>query len=499
MQEKLEQLKSILAEVEDLQKSAALLEWDQQCYMPEGGSAPRSYQLSTLQSVAHQKFTSDTVGELLEALEQAAQDLAPDSNEARLIQVTRRQYDKLTRVPSPWVAEFFETIGRAYKIWEQARTEDDFARFEPSLKKIVELRRQYASYFQPYEHVYDPLLDDFEPGMKTREIQAVFDALRPLQVELVKAISERPQVDNSFLFQAFDSQQQWDFGVKVISDFGYDWQHGRLDKAAHPFTINFGRDDVRITTRVDPNFFNPAFFATLHECGHALYEQGSAPELERTPLAGGASMAIHESQSRMWENLVGRSLPFWVHYYPQLQQAFPQLNAVDLQTFYRGINRVEPSLIRVEADEATYNLHIMLRLEIEIGLMEGSVEVKDLPEIWNSRVQEYLGVKPTNNSSGVLQDVHWSNGYFGYFPTYALGNVVAAQFWQKINQDIPDLQNQIESGQFAELLGWVRTHIHQHGKKFEPQELVQRITGSKIDSQPYIDYLQEKYSQVYQL
>ena len=369
MQEKLEQLKSILAEVEDLQKSAALLEWDQQCYMPEGGSAPRSYQLSTLQSVAHQKFTSDTVGELLEALEQAAQDLAPDSNEARLIQVTRRQYDKLTRVPSPWVAEFFETIGRAYKIWEQARTEDDFARFEPSLKKIVELRRQYASYFQPYEHVYDPLLDDFEPGMKTREIQAVFDALRPLQVELVKAISERPQVDNSFLFQAFDSQKQWDFGVKVISDFGYDWQHGRLDKAAHPFTINFGRDDVRITTRVDPNFFNPAFFATLHECGHALYEQGSAPELERTPLAGGASMAIHESQSRMWENLVGRSLPFWVHYYPQLQQAFPQLNAVDLQTFYRGINRVEPSLIRVEADEATYNLHIMLRLEIEIGLM----------------------------------------------------------------------------------------------------------------------------------
>lgn len=499
MQEKLEQLKSILAEVEDLQKSAALLEWDQQCYMPEGGSAPRSYQLSTLQSVAHQKFTSDTVGELLEALEQAAQDLAPDSNEARLIQVTRRQYDKLTRVPSPWVAEFFETIGRAYKIWEQARTEDDFARFEPSLKKIVELRRQYASYFQPYEHVYDPLLDDFEPGMKTREIQAVFDALRPLQVELVKAISERPQVDNSFLFQAFDSQKQWDFGVKVISDFGYDWQHGRLDKAAHPFTINFGRDDVRITTRVDPNFFNPAFFATLHECGHALYEQGSAPELERTPLAGGASMAIHESQSRMWENLVGRSLPFWVHYYPQLQQAFPQLNAVDLQTFYRGINRVEPSLIRVEADEATYNLHIMLRLEIEIGLMEGSVEVKDLPEIWNSRVQEYLGVKPTNNSSGVLQDVHWSNGYFGYFPTYALGNVVAAQFWQKINQDIPDLQNQIESGQFAELLGWVRTHIHQHGKKFEPQELVQRITGSKIDSRPYIDYLQEKYSQVYQL
>jgi carboxypeptidase Taq len=498
MHEKLDQLRSILGETSDLQHAAALLEWDQQCYMPEGSSEPRAQQAGTLQRLAHEKFTAARVGELLADLKAEVASLDPDSHEARLIKVTEQQYNKLTRVPSTWVTEFFETVGRAYKVWEQARAENDFAKFEPSLQRIVELRQQYASYFQPYEHVYDPLLDDFEPGMKTREIQAVFDALRPQQVELVRAISERPQVDNSFLFQPFDSQKQWDFGVKVISDFGYDWQHGRLDKAPHPFTINFGREDVRITTRVDPEFFNPAFFATLHECGHALYELGSGADLERTTLAGGASMAIHESQSRMWENLVGRSLPFWKHYYPQLQETFPQLSSVNLQTFYRGINRVEPSLIRVEADEATYNLHIMLRLEIEIGLMENSLEVKDLPEIWNSRMQAYLGQTPADDASGVLQDVHWSSGYFGYFPTYALGNVISAQFWGQINQDIPDLQAQIEAGQFGQLLDWVRTNIHQHGKKFEPQELVQRITGSKIDPQPYMDYLQEKFSQVYQ-
>lgn len=500
MEEKLHTLKSILAEVSDLQYAAALLEWDQQCYMPDGGGETRGYQLSTLQRLAHERFTSDEVGGLLEDCAALVKDLDPDSNDARLVKVTNRLYDKRTRVPASLVGEFFEAVGKAHTIWVQARAENNFAKFKPILEQIVDLRRQYAACFQPYEHVYDALLDDFEPGMKTAEVQAIFEKLRPQQVELIQAIRAQPQVRNDFLFQAFDSQKQWDFGEMVITAFGYDWTRGRQDKTAHPFTSTFGRDDVRLTTRVDPNILTPALFATLHECGHGLYEQGSAPELERTPLAGGASLAIHESQSRMWENLVGRSLPFWRHYYPRLQQVFPtQLGNVDLETFYHGINQVAPTFIRVEADEATYNLHIMLRLEIEIGLMEDSLQVGDLPEIWNDRMQAYLGITPPNDTLGVLQDVHWSSGLIGYFATYALGNVISAQFWEKIAVDIPDLIEQIERGQFAMLLEWVRTKIHRHGKKFFPQELVMRVTGSKIDPEPYMRYLRTKYSQIYSL
>lgn len=498
MSENLLELKTILGEVSDIQAANALLEWDQQCYMPEGASESRSYQASTLGRLAHERFTSEETGKLIEAAKSEVTELDPDSDDARLIKVAERRYNKFTKVPSTWISEFYATIARAHNIWAQARAENKFAKFQPILQQIVGLRQQYTSYFQPFDHIYDPLLDDFEPGMKTTEVKAIFDILRPQQIELIKAISERPQVDNRFLYQHFDPQKQWNFGEKVITAFGFDWNHGRQDKAAHPFTINFGRNDVRITTRVDGDFFNPAFFATLHECGHGLYEQGSAPALERTPLAGGTSFAIHETQSRLYENLVGRSLAFWRYYYPQLQEIFPsQLGSIDLKTFYRGINRVEPTPIRVEADEATYNLHIMLRLEIEIALMEGSIEVRDLPDYWNTHMQEYLGITPSTDALGVLQDVHWSSGMIGYFATYALGNVVASQFWIKINEDIPDLENQIEQGQFNELLAWLRKNIHIHGAKFEPQELVELVTGSRIDPKPYMEYLQKKFSTIY--
>jgi carboxypeptidase Taq len=287
--------------------------------------------------------------------------------------------------------------------------------------------------------------------------------------------------------------------VEVITQFGYDWKRGRQDKAAHPFTTEFSVNDVRITTRLDPTFLNPMLFGTMHECGHALYGQGAAPELERTGLAEGASLAVHESQSRMWENLVGRSLPMWEHFYSRLQEVFPQLAGVSLEKFYQGINKVEPSLIRVEADEATYNLHIMLRLEIEIALLEGKVAVKDLPALWNAKMQEYLGVTPPNDAEGVLQDVHWSGGMIGYFSTYALGNLISAQLWEKINQDLPDLADQIRAGKFESLLAWLREKIHRHGCKFEPQELVQKVTGSKIDPAPYVRYLTKKYGEIYGL
>jgi carboxypeptidase Taq len=330
-------------------------------------------------------------------------------------------------------------------------------------------------------------------------VKAIFNALRPQQVELIKAVAARPQVDDSFLHQPFDEQKQWDFGVEVITKYGYDWQRGRQDKAPHPFTNGTSINDVRITTRLNPNYLGAMLFGTMHEAGHALYDQGHALSLERTNLNTGASMALHESQSRMWENLVGRSYPFWEFFYPKLQETFPQLKGITLEKFYKGINKAQPSLIRVEADEATYNLHIMLRLEIEIALIEGKLAVKDLPAAWNDKMQEYLGVTPPDDARGVLQDIHWSWGLFGYFSTYALGNLVSAQLWEKIIKDIPDLSGQISQGRFDGLLGWLRTNVHVHGRKYLPQELVKKVTGSKIDPAPYMRYLRKKFSAIYDL
>jgi len=384
--------------------------------------------------------------------------------------------------------------------WEEAKAADDFEIFRPHLEQLVQLRRDYANFFKPYDHVYDPLLDDFEPGMKTSEVQAIFNALRPQQVQLLKEIAAKPVIDDSFLHIPYDEQGQWDFGIDVITRFGYDFNRGRQDKAVHPFTTSFGIDDVRITTRFDPDRAASALFSTMHEAGHAMYEQGVSKTLRRTLLANGASMAVHESQSRMWENLVGRSRAFWQFFYPRLVKQFPQqLANVTQEQFYRGINKVEPSLIRVEADEATYNLHIMLRLEIEIALLEGSLQVGDLPHVWNKKMEEYLGVVPPTNREGVLQDVHWSGGMMGYFPTYALGNLVSAQLWERMLVDIPNLEAQISQGKFAELLGWMRANIHQHGAKFEPQALVKRVTGTTIQSESYMKYLRGKYSEIYNL
>jgi carboxypeptidase Taq len=500
MQEKLEQLKSILAEVSDLESAEALLGWDQNTYMPPGGVIARGNQIGTLSSLAHSRFVSEEVGKLLEDLKAYAESLDPESNDACLIEVTSREFQKQTKVPSDYVAEFSRITVVAHGAWEEARNNDDFSHFQPHLEKIVEMKRQYADFFAPYDHVYDPLLDDFEPGMKTAQVQEIFTALRPKQVDLIKAIKEKPEVDNSFLHQPFDEQKQWDFGERVITKYGYDWNRGRQDKAAHPFTTNFSVGDVRITTRVDSNFLNPALFSTLHEGGHAIYEQGISQDLERTPLAGGASLAIHESQSRMYENLLGRSYDFWVYFYPKLQDTFStELGNVDLDTFYNGINKVEPSLIRVEADEATYNLHVMVRLELEIALMEGKLQVADLATAWNERMKDYLGIIPPNDADGVLQDVHWAEGYMGYFPTYSLGNLVSNQLWEKINQDIPGLSSQIQGGNFKELLAWLRENVHQHGSKFKPQVLVNRIVGSGIKPKAYLKYLNDKFGAIYEL
>lgn len=500
MEEKLNQLKAKYAEISDLVAADAIMGWDQQVNMAPGAAEDRGEQLATIESLIHLKATSPEIGELLQHLEAELKSFDGDSDEVRLVKAARRDYDKRTKVPGEFVAEIARTAALAQNKWEKARKESNFDLFQPHLEKLIALRRQYADFFKPYQHVYDPLLDDYEPGLKTAEVQGIFGGLRSKQVELIKAIREKPQVESSFLHLNYPEKGQWDFGVKVITAFGYDWNRGRQDKSVHPFTTGFGLNDVRITTRVNEKYLNPAMFGTMHECGHALYEQGIAQKYKRTPLATGASMAIHESQSRMWENLVGRSLPFWKHYYPELQKIFPeQLGNISLDTFYKGVNIVEPSFIRVEADEATYNLHIMLRLELEIAMMEGSLVVADLPQAWNNKMKEYLGITPANDAEGVLQDVHWSTGSIGYFPTYALGNLVAAQLWDVLRKDIPDLDSQIEKGRFDSLLDWLRKHVHQFGAKYEPQELVQKVTGSKINPEPYLRYLQEKFGEIYHL
>jgi carboxypeptidase Taq len=499
MSEQYAVLRKLLGEIFDLESSAGVLSWDQQTYMPAGGTETRAMQLATLSRLAHEKFTSDEMGAALEAAKEEVTGLDQVSDEARLIRKAKRDFDKLRKVPSDWVSEFTRTTSIAHPAWEKARAETDFSQFLPHLEKILKLRRQYVRFFEPYDHPYDPLLDDFEPGMKTSEVKAVFDQLRPQQVELVHNIGESGHaIDDSMLHLHYDEKKQWDFGVEVIKAYGFDFERGRQDKSAHPFTSGFGTGDVRITTRFDLNFFNTAIFSTLHEAGHALYALGTNPAFNRTPLIEGASLAIHESQSRLWENLVGRSRPFWIAFYDRLQEIFPsQLENVELETFYQAVNKVEPSLIRVEADEATYNLHIMLRFEIELALVEGRLTAGDLPEAWNNKMEEYLGLRPPDDALGVLQDVHWSAGMIGYFPTYALGNVIAVQLWTKIKEDLPDLDRQIERKEFGSLLAWLREHVHRHGAKFEPIELLQRITGSGLTAEPYLQYLLKKFGEIY--
>jgi carboxypeptidase Taq len=501
MGKRLEELRKQFGVVVDLEAAGGVLGWDQQTYMPPGGAQGRAMQLATLGRLAHEQLVSEEMGAALEAAEAEVEGLDADSDEVRMVRKARREFDKARKVPSEWVAEFRRLTALAHQVWEKARAEADFSQFQAPLEEIVQLRRDYADFFVPFDHVYDPLLDDFEPGMKTAEVRAVFDELRPEQIALVQEIVDRgTPVDDSVVHQHFEEQKQWDFGMQVAQALGFDLERGRQDKSVHPFTSGFGTGDVRITTRFDTGFLNTALFGTMHEAGHAMYEQGVNPEFDRTPLGIAASLAMHESQSRMWENLVGRSRAFWLAFYGRLQEVFPgQLGEVDLETFYRAINKVEPSLIRVEADEATYNLHIMLRFELEIAMMEGTLDVADLPEAWNTKFQEFLGLVPPDDGQGVLQDVHWSGGMMGYFPTYALGNLVAAQLWAKITEDVPELGSKIERGEFGDLLGWLRENVHRHGSKFEPTELLTEVTGSGLTAKPYLRYLRDKFGVIYDL
>lgn len=492
-------LRKHLTMIADIRSAAAFLRWDQETLMPPGGTAARAAQLGTLTRLAHEYFTSPDTGRLLEAAETEAAGLAPDSDGAALVRMTRRDYDRQTKLPSDFVADKARESSLSVQVWREARKRNDFPGFRPSLEKMVDFARRSADYLGFTEHPYDALLDLYEPDMKAREVDVIFAQLRQATVPFVRAIADRGRVvDDSFLRQDYPEDGQREFGLKIAEAFGYDLRRGRLDTSPHPFASGFNINDVRITTRYQRQYLPSAIFAIFHEAGHAMYEQGVDPSLDRTPLARGASLGLHESQSRMWENLVGRSRPFWEHYYPALQQQFPaQLRTVDAESFYRAVNVVRPSLIRVEADEVTYNLHIMLRFELEKALLEGSLRVEALPEAWKGKMDTYLGVTPPSDADGVMQDIHWSQGSIGYFPTYSLGNIISVQLFEAAQRAHPGLLDEFGRGRFATLLGWLREHVHRHGRKFLPREILQRTTGSELTVEPYLRYLQRKFGEIY--
>jgi carboxypeptidase Taq len=492
-------LRDHLAPIEDLKAAAAVLAWDQETCMPDGGAEARAQQLSTLQSMAHEQFVTDETGELLDRAAEATADAAPLDDGAALVRVTRRDYERARRVPSSLVAELSQATSAAKQAWKKARTEDDFSLFAPHLEALVDLSVEKAEAIGYEDEPYDALLEEFEPGLATADVASTFETLREDLVPLVDEIADAPQLDNDVLHRSYPQARQKEFGEQVLADLGYDFDCGRQDVSAHPFTTSFAPGDVRITTRYDDEFLPTAFFSMIHEGGHALYEQGIPDALARTPLADGASLGVHESQSRFWENHVARSRPFWRHYFPPLQEAFPEaLSDADLDAFYRAVNRVEPSLIRVEADEVTYNLHVMLRFELERGLIAGSVDVNELPERWNNAMDDYLGVTPDADANGVLQDVHWSMASFGYFPTYTLGTLMAAQLAEALREDVP-LDARLREGRFAPILDWLRTHVHRHGRKLTAPQLLERVTGQELSAEAWLAYAHDKFGALYDL
>jgi carboxypeptidase Taq len=487
-----ERLRERLAEVSDLTKAATLLVWDQRVMMPPGGAQARADALATVSRLAQERFIDDETGSLLEQLRGLEESSDFDSFEASLIRVTRREYEKATRVSPELVGEMRRASALGLAAWGPAKEQSDFELVRPHLETQLELRHRYVSCFPPADETYDVLLDDYEPLMKTAEVRAVFDELKRELVPLVEEIRDAGDVDDSFLSGTFDPAAQREAGLEIVRAFGYGDDEWRLDPTGHPFMTTPGAGDIRLTTNWRPDDLT-SLFASMHEFGHGVYEWGVDRSFARTPLHSGVSLALHESQSRTWENLVGRSRSFWRWYYPRLQDRFSaQLGSVDEEAFYRAVNKVQPSLIRIDADEVTYNMHIILRFELEQDLIDDRLDVSALPDAWNERMNEYLAIDVPDDARGVLQDMHWSGGAMGYFPTYALGNVISVQIWERALDDLGDLDERFERGEFGDLREWLREHLYSMGSKFTPQETIERVTGSRIDAGPYLRYLREK-------
>jgi carboxypeptidase Taq len=501
-------LTSRLLEIQRISSAASLLGWDQETYMPAGGGAARADQISTLQGLAHQKLVDPQMEALLRQWIDPASGQAVDGGADKWDEASRallrevwRDFSRAQKLPSEFVIRLSRECSLAQQAWVTAREESRFERFLPRLRTILSLKRQEADYLGYKASPYDALLDIYEPNATVAMLDPLFDQLRAALVPLLqKVMASSVKIDDSFLYASYDTGRQLDFGRLVLTAMGYEFERGRLDLSAHPFTTSFHPSDVRVTTRVFEQELPACLFSCIHEGGHGLYEQGLDARYYGTPLCDAVSLGIHESQSRLWENCVGRSRPFWTFFYPVLQQTFPHpLKDVDLDRFHAAINRVRPSLIRVEADELTYNLHIMLRVEIERALIEGRLPPEELPALWRAKTREYLGIEPERDAEGVLQDVHWSMGSFGYFPTYTLGNLYAVQLYEQAGRDMPQLERDIAEGRLMGLRRWLEEKVHRWGRTFPPDRLIERVTGSPLRPEPFLRYLESKYYPLYRL
>lgn len=502
----LEPLTTRLVEIRRIQSAASVLSWDQETYMPAGGGVARAEQIATLEGLAHQKLVSEDVERLLvKWIDPARAEAAESSGDGwdepsrALLRESWRDFSRAKKLPPDFVIRLSRECSLAQQAWVTARQESLFSKFLPSLKTILGLKQEEAQYLGYAKSPYDALLDTYEPGATVAQLAPLLTRVRERLVPLLQRVQSSPvTIDDSCLHQSFDQAKQMEFGRLVLTAMGYDFDRGRLDLSAHPFTTSFHPSDVRVTTRVFEKDLPSCLFSCIHEGGHGLYDQGLDPRYYGTPLGESLSLGFHESQSRLWENCVGRSLAFWRCFYPILQATFhEQLSNVPLDQFYAAINRAAPSLIRVEADELTYNLHIMLRVEIEQALIEGRAQAQDLPGLWNDKMQSYLGIRPERDAEGVLQDVHWSMGAFGYFPTYTLGNLYSVQFFEQAKQELPSLNDEIEAGNLIPLRRWLEQKIHRWGRMFTPAHLARRVTGSEVDPEPFLRYLEEKFGNLY--
>lgn len=490
-----EAYKSQMRKAADINYASAVLSWDQECYMPEKGAEFRAQQLSTLAGLAHEILTSENLGQTLNELSEA-KDLDPQQK--KNVELTRKDYQRNKKYSTAFVEELSRAVSEAFQAWQKAKQQKDFKSFAPKLDRLVTLKRKECDLLGYQEHPYDALLDLFEPGATTSELTKLFGDVRTKLVGFVREIESCPPPDDHFMYGDYPRSLQWDFGIELLEQMGYDMKAGRQDSSSHPFTINFSPLDVRVTTRISEKNLHEMIWSCIHEGGHALYEQGLDPLQYGLPCGEYISLGIHESQSRLWENNVGRSLAYWKFNFPRLKALFPQaLTGVNVEDFYRAMNLVKPSLVRTAADELTYHFHVMIRFEIERMLIEGKVNVMELPELWNAKYKEYLGVVPSNDAEGVLQDIHWSHGSFGYFPTYSLGSFYAAQFYHAASRDIKGLEKMIENGDMKPLLQWLREKVHRHGKFYTAAELCKKISGEELNFSYFMNYARKKYSDIY--
>ena len=487
--------KTKMQKIADVKYASAVLQWDQETYLPPKGNDFRGQQIATLSEIAHQLFTDKKMGELLEQLS-LCEDLT--SSEKRNISLSNEDYKRNVKLSTAFVRQMSETVNQSYHAWAKARKENSFALFEQPLHELIQLKKQEADMLGYEQHPYNALMNDYDKGLTVSKVDSLFVELKTPLLNLLDSLKNKKSIDNSFLFQEFKKDNQWEFGLEILKRIGFDFEAGRQDISLHPFTTNFSSKDVRVTTRIDEHDFSNMTWSCLHEGGHALYEQGLPADQYGLPLGEYCSLSIHESQSRLWENCIGRGLPFWQHNFKLLTNSFPiQLKDINIEKFYKGINSVSPSLIRTEADELTYHFHVMIRYEIEKMLIEGSLPTKDIPACWNEMYQKYLGVKVPDDNRGCLQDIHWSHGSFGYFATYSLGSLYAAQLYSTIEKKYPAVSEDLTNGKINSIQDWLKKEIYCNGRYYSSEELCEKATGETLQSSYFINYATKKFSEIY--